>query len=521
MAGLPVGRYVFRAASQKGATGGAIELFANSQTSPVNSVKTLRIGRVEADVLVGLLAVGVKSDAKNACQWVSLADVKLEYQSPVILLEEALTASDTLTYGTDREGALQKAADEARALESGEEPGKCMAALQTLEEAMMQYRLDNASPLHPVDLTARMKNAGFDLDNTTGWTLTVADAAYPRFNQGVAEFWHTTFDISQTLSNLPSGNYRVSMQARSDAGVSNKNFRMYVRATGDAQVSVFCADKTRADGTDQTQHLGQNAEELNADASLSRIRTDVFVGDGRLTVGALCDNADMWCVMNDFVVEYLGLNADDLWQSWPAQVAEAKAMDRDSLPQAVGTLLDRAVQVDVSSVDADSLSRALSVLMNEVENARSTMVAYKQYSDMKKTLEEIASNSVPKLTSSLTILKNAITSAEKNAEAAVNSAAVLKVYNDLESARQTYVVDAEPTNGLGFDMTFKVANAACTAAGSWMNDGCVNFRTLLNEAQNGEYEGGAFFENWIGPGNELKSGQRPIYQTVSALPNGN
>ena len=30
-----------------------------------------------------------------------------------------------------------------------------------------------------------------------------------------------------------------------------------------------------------------------------------------------------------------------------------------------------------------------------------------------------------------------------------------------------------------------------------------------------------FYENWIGPGNELKDGKRPIYQTVGSLPNGN
>ena len=27
-------------------------------------------------------------------------------------------------------------------------------------------------------------------------------------------------------------------------------------------------------------------------------------------------------------------------------------------------------------------------------------------------------------------------------------------------------------------------------------------------------------KSWIGPGNELKDGKRPIYQTVGSLPNG-
>ena len=40
------------------------------------------------------------------------------------------------------------------------------------------------------------------------------------------------------------------------------------------------------------------------------------------------------------------------------------------LPQAVETLLDEAVAVDVFSITVDSLGRALSGLMKEIENAR-------------------------------------------------------------------------------------------------------------------------------------------------------
>ena len=54
----------------------------------------------------------------------------------------------------------------------------------------------------------------------------------------------------------------------------------------------------------------------------------------------------------------------------------ARSLDRELLPQAVETLLDEAVAVDVFSITVDSLGRALSGLMKEIENARSVMVAY-------------------------------------------------------------------------------------------------------------------------------------------------
>ena len=519
--GLPVGRYVFKAVAQKGADGGVIELFANDDRSPVTSVKVLRETEVATDVLDQDLTVGVESGLNNACQWVAFADVALEYQSPYMLLEEAVAASDTLTYGEDKGGALKKAVDEARVLLVSGEARERMAAYHTLLDAMEQYRLDNASVAHPVDLTARIQNAGFDIGNTTGWTLTVSDANYPKFSQGVMEFWHTTFDCHQLLTGLPLGNYRVSMQARSDLGTSNKHFRLYVKTTGGLPVSVYSVDKTRADGANTALHLGQNAEDLNAGATVSRIYTDVFVGDGQLTVGAVCDNAGMWCVMNDFVLEYLGVGDDDLRQTWEAQVDVARSLDRELLPQAVETLLDEAVAVDVFSITVDSLGRALSGLMKEIENARSVMVVYEVYRNRKMVAEEIAGNSVPKLSSSLTIFKNNIASAATEAEKAVDVSAVQKACENLESARQRYVIDAEPLNGIAFDMTFKVNNAACNADGGWLNDGTVNFRSLVNTAQNGEYGGGVFYENWIGPGNELKDGKRPIYQTVGSLPNGN
>ena len=519
--GLPVGRYVFKAVVQKGADGGVIELFANDDRSPVTSVKVLRETEVATDVLDQDLTVGVESGLNNACQWVSFADVALEYQSPYMLLEEAVAASDTLTYGEDKGGALKKAVDEARVLLVSGEARERMAAYHALLDAMEQYRLDNASVAHPVDLTARIQNAGFDIGNTTGWTLTVSDANYPKFSQGVMEFWHTTFDCYQLLTGIPLGNYRVSMQARSDLGTSNKHFRLYVKTTGGLPVSVYSVDKTRADGANTALHLGQNAEDLNAGATVSRIYTDVFVGDGQLTVGAVCDNAGMWCVMNDFVLEYLGVGDDDLRQTWEAQVDVARSLDRELLPQAVETLLDEAVAVDVFSITVDSLGRALSGLMKEIENARSVMVAYEVYRNRKMVAEEIAGNSVPKLSSSLTIFKNNIASAATEAEKAVDVSAVQKACENLESARQRYVIDAEPLNGIAFDMTFKVNNAACNADGGWLNDGTVNFRSLVNTAQNGEYGGGVFYENWIGPGNELKDGKRPIYQTVGSLPNGN
>ena len=112
----------------------------------------------------------------NACQWVSFADVALEYQSPYMLLEEAVAASDTLTYGEDKGGALKKAVDEARVLLVSGEARERMAAYQVpgcgCDGA---HRLDNAFVAHPVDLTARIQKWRFDIGNGRPGGRTVSD----------------------------------------------------------------------------------------------------------------------------------------------------------------------------------------------------------------------------------------------------------------------------------------------------------------------------------------------------------
>ena len=519
LSGVPAGRYVFRAAAQKEVAAGVVYLFANDETAEVGGVKVLTMTQVAAEVTDGVLSVGLRAGDGNGTRWVSMADAELEYYSPLMLVKEALDEAGTLTYGTDVDGALQaavSAAEQAMASGTAEE---CMGAYHALEAACEQYRIDNASADHPVDLTGRIRNADFNAGNTTGWTLVRTDMNYPKFSDGVMELWHTTFELSQTLSGLPQGNYRVGLQARSDLGASNSGFRLYVQVTGAEQASAYPSGITRADGTDTSLHLGQNAEDMNADPSRDKVWVSAFVADGTLKIGAVCTRSDMWCVMNGFTLEYLGLGADDLAANWAEQVAVANSLDRDSLPQLVGQRLDEAVAVDIAAITTDSLSRALSRLMEEIENVRAVAPEYAAYLEIRALVGEIAENSEPTRATYLTVLKNKITAADREILEAETAADVRGLYNELEAARQTYVVNAVPTNGICFDMTFLVANPSCTSDGGWLNDATVNFRTLENAAQNSEYQG-RFYENWIAPENVWKDGARPIYQVVEGLPNG-
>ena len=519
MSGLPSGRYVFRASAQRGADQGSIVLFANGSSSCVLSNKVLKGSEVSSDVTDGILSVGLKSSSGNGCQWVSLADPRLEYHSPVQLLGEAIAEASSLDYGTDTGGALSSALSSARSALSSGDASQRMSAYSSLVSAISSYRLSNASSSHPYDMTSSVKNPDFNLRNTSSWVLTGGGGNYPAYNQGVMEFWHVAFDLSQSLTDLPAGNYRISVQGRSDRGESNRSFSLYAQS-GATVESAYITGQTRADGTDAGLHLGQNADDLNADSEESRQFVTLTVAGGILKIGVKCTDASTWCVLDNFRLEYLGADAGDLMKKWNEQCAVADAMDKSLLPSGIRDALLSARGVDVSGMGVDELTSSLSVLMSAISEAQSSVSLYAGFMDLVSVTEAMADNSVPNLAATLNVFRRAIETAVSNVDKLTEAVGITKEYETLEKARQTYAVGAVPVNGISFDMTFKLQNSSGHAEGGWLNDGAGNFGPVNNPAQNGEYEDNIFFEKWDPQGSEFKDGARPVYQTVTALQNG-
>lgn len=237
-------------------------------------------------------------------QWVSMTDFVLEYHSPVMLLNEALAEAAALNYGTDSDNALQTAVSEAQGMLAEGTASERVAAYESLLKAINQYKIKNASAEHPVDMTEYVKNGDSASARWAGWTS--ATSAVAAFCQGAMEVYHAPFDFSQTVSGRPIGNYRFSMQARSNSGADNSTFGIYLKNASGEPTMVYAADKTRADGTNAGLHLGQNADDFKADAEVSRIAAETF-STGEVTVGMSCTSANMWCVLGGLRLEYTGV----------------------------------------------------------------------------------------------------------------------------------------------------------------------------------------------------------------------
>lgn len=127
--------------------------------------------------------------------------------------------------------------------------------------------------------------------------------------------------------------------------------------------------------------------------------------------------------------------------------------------------------------------------------------------------ESYSMNSTPNAESYKTTFDAAITDAKSLRDAATTTGELTAAYNALESARQTYVVNAIPAEGHPFDLTFKVVNPTIT--------GNMNGWTGVGPHK---YFGGAGFDgtasfvefcNW-----DADSWESSVTQTVSSLPNG-
>ena len=84
-----------------------------------------------------------------------------------------------------------------------------------------------------IDITEeRLVNPGFDGNSNKGWTY-VSNAGSQAVRCESMEFWNGTFDIYQTISSLPAGHYRMSVQSYYRCQDNNNGYPKYTAGTED------------------------------------------------------------------------------------------------------------------------------------------------------------------------------------------------------------------------------------------------------------------------------------------------
>lgn len=521
LAGLPKGLYTFSAAAQRGADAGNILLFADGSTASLSSTTTvvgtanLRNYSAQARVTSsnGKLVFGLRAGQDNGTQWTSMTDMHLHYSSPVAIVKKALAEAELLDWGEDAGGKLAAAIEGAKKTLSAEKPSTTtlMTRYNTLITQIENYKKNNANAEHPYDLTASVVNPGFDLCNANGYEVSGKSA----FSQGTVEFFNTPYELSQTVSGLSTGYYRVTMQARSGEGDANTSMQLFATASGSTSTAAV-KGATRADGSDATQHLRQNADDFldNPDADL--VSVDIYVTSGSITFGSRCQSASNWCVIGGFTLQYMGKDASLMPTQWASLVEQAKTLVEDVLPGKIKDNLLAASDVDITGMSDADLEKAIKNLSSAIDAAVSVRSTYQSMLALRDDMSTLLSHSNELAEGAKDAFREAIRTAVETADAATTSNEVDKAAASLESARQTYVLSAIPHWGYEFDLTFCVANADISRTDGWMTDGTGNFQRMTNSEVDGEYVG-PFWEKWDIQSYLFKPNDRPVYQTINNL----
>ena len=188
------------------------------------------------------------------------------------------------------------------------------AQWQIISEDEMKATLNAAAEDNGVDATFLILDPNFGRNNrnVSAWTMANEGVAYNLSGgnniNNCAESYMSTFVLSQEVS-VPNGKYVLNAQAavtfHDDRVIKDYDGNGYPQITANGKVSDFKEMET----DDRLSNMGRLSEQFTAGKYAVEPIT-VYVTDGKLTIGAKSDRADIWAIWDNFELTYYG-PADD------------------------------------------------------------------------------------------------------------------------------------------------------------------------------------------------------------------
>lgn len=242
--------------------------------------------------------------------------------------------------------------------------------------------------------------------------------------------------------------------------------------------------------------------------------------DGVLTFGIKVANANFnWVSFKNFKLQYLGAaSIEQLQATLQEKIKEAKAY-AENCPKGIAAIVNAAItQGDSAQPTEESLNAAIAALTQAIALAEETAPATEAFKTLMATCQGYASHS-----SAEESVKQAFQEAMSDAQAALDAATTVEAIQEatqaLQTACETYILNATPEEGYPFDYTF-LMNEANNSANGWsknVTEGNIQNFTYKNSAEknNGDLQKTGFMEAWDG-----KNYTATITYTRNELPNG-
>lgn len=356
-----------------------------------------------------------------------------------------------------------------------------------------QTNYDNASRTNPLDVTAKfVTNPYFDA-NTNGWTSTTGAQNRTRaVNQagaisgGFFENWNpnsiASGKIYQTLSGLIDGIYRVTISAYGTQGAPN--------------LKVYA---------------GGNSVGVTSETPLNYSVETTVAGNGSLEIGleVQSGNGSKWIGIDNVKLEYLGYDLTAANEQLTQMISEAQNIvsANEAAPKAIENLTTAITAAQSVEQNKNAIQTASTNLATAIDVANATVVPYAKTITLFTICESILANSEEFVVDAKETFSTAIAYAKTSIESAATADAINNVISELEAARQTYVVKADPTNDTYFDYTFLMTNPAVANGDGW-----TGARTNVNQQYTGAPDN-TYWDSWDGAGQN-------IYQELTGLPSG-
>ncbi len=372
---------------------------------------------------------------------------------------------------------------------------KAVWTLLTRDEAISE--LGKASATNPLPATFLVVNPNFNRNTSTGY-WNVVNCTNSNLSGGYdhnrcAESYHSKFTISQTLTDVPNGIYKVSAQGfyRQD-GSDNTNLPVLF---ANSESVVFPTIASSADKLTTNYFSGssyQNGEPNNMVAASGAFSeglyvmddVEVVVTDGTLTVGFKnTSNTNIWCIFDNLSIYYYGMDLSVLQSSLDAAVADAEAVT-GKMNAAVAAELSAAIaQYKGKSFSTDAeYTTAIGAVNEAVKNAKASLAVYSEIADY----------------------NNKAASLDEAGQTVYSASGVETAYEagtltESESAAEAYLAAVKAQTTSGSDMS-----------------ALVNSVWVCEQGKMGTYLG--LYTESYKEGN-FESG-RVLYQTVEGLTNG-
>ena len=198
------------------------------------------------------------------------------------------------------------------------------SAIKSIRQAGMDF-LGNATPSsvdEPFDVTFLVTNAA--ISDNTGWSLA------PTFNFSCLEFYQATFDFNQTITNLPAGTYKTTVQAFQRPGAYATAYSDYVNGTNKVTTYLYAntesvkvahigteARASKLGGTEAAvgspvRYIPDNMEAASKYFARglyeNEIMTELAEGKHSLKIGLRCSSSSdgYWTIFDNFHLYYYG-----------------------------------------------------------------------------------------------------------------------------------------------------------------------------------------------------------------------